>query len=119
MVDIMTHLHQYIPAVTSLQQRSISTGTTCTEEKARIHHILVGGDQLTAARARSAIKGKVNSQTPSKRLSGIVPVAEDWHAKANFLGVSHNCLYVICTSNTKDFYTHLPSTVDLEVLLQY
>ncbi len=59
-----------------------------TEEKARFHPILLGEDQLTAARTRATKKAKVNSQTPSKRLSGIVPAAEDWHAKANFLGVS-------------------------------
>ena len=37
---------------------------------------------------RGAIKAEVNSQTPSKGLSGIIPIVEDWHAKANFLGVS-------------------------------
>ena len=42
-----------------------------------------GGDQLTVIRARSAIKMKVNSHTPSKKLCGIIPVVEDWHAKAN------------------------------------
>ena len=35
------------------------------------------------ARTRRAIKAKVNSQTPSKRLSGIVLVVEDWHANWN------------------------------------
>ena len=46
-------------------------------------------NQLTAARVRAAIKGKMNGHTHPQALSGIVPVAEDWHAKANFLSVSN------------------------------
>ena len=87
MVDIMEHLHQYVPTAKYSEEKFISTGEKVLEEKAKFHPILVGGDQLTVARARSAIKVKVNSHTPSKRLSGIIPVVEDWHAKANFLGV--------------------------------
>lgn len=88
MVEIMAHLHQYVPSLEYSECKKISSGETVMEEKARFHQILVGGDQLTAARARSAMKVKVNSHTPSKKLLGIVPVVEDWHAKANFLGVS-------------------------------
>ena len=89
MVEIMTHLHQYIPSVSSCQERRISSGEVVKEESASFYPILVGGDQLTAARARSAIKGKMNGHTHSQTLSGMIPVTEDWHAKANFLGVSH------------------------------
>ena len=88
MVDIMAYLHQYVPSINCSEKKVISTGETILEEKAKFHQILVGGDQLTVVRARSAIKVKVNSHTPSKKLSGIIPVVEDWHAKANFLGVS-------------------------------
>ncbi len=66
------------------------------EESASFYSILVGGDQLTAARARSAIKGEMNGHTHPQALSGIVPVA--WHAKANFLGVS-NIIHFISFSN--------------------
>lgn len=38
----------------------------------------MGGDQLTVARARTAIKVKVNSETLTKKQSGIIPVVEDW-----------------------------------------
>ena len=91
MVDIMTHLHQYVPTLSSSHD-CIITGETVKEERAAIHSIIIGGDQFTVARTRGAIKAKVNSQTLSKRLSGIIPVVEDWYAKANFLGVSA-CLY--------------------------
>ena len=90
MVDIMTDLHQYVPMVSTTQERAISSGATVTEEilSATFHPIIIGGDQLTAARARSAIKSKMNGHTHSQTLSGLVPAAEDWHAKGNFLGVS-------------------------------
>ena len=57
-VDIMSHLHQCVPAISSAQEATISTGETVLEERTVLHPILVGGDQLTVARARAAIKGK-------------------------------------------------------------
>ncbi|SMN01814.1 hypothetical protein SPONN_106 [uncultured Candidatus Thioglobus sp.] len=36
---------------------------------------------------RSAQKARMNSESPADKFCGIVPVAEDWHIKANFLGV--------------------------------
>ena len=88
MSAILTHLHQYVPCITYTESKTYSNGETETIEKAKIHSILLGGDQLTAARARHSIKAKLNSQTPEKQLIGIIPVMEDWHTKANFLGVS-------------------------------
>ena len=89
MVDIIGHLHQYVPSMTFNEQRHISTGEIVSEECARLHPILIGGDQVTVVRARSAIKIKLNSQSPCRRLSGAIPVIEDWHAKVIILEVSH------------------------------
>ena len=47
---------------------------------------LVGGDQVTVARIRGAQRIRGNSET-SQRLEGILPVAEDLHAKMCFLEV--------------------------------
>ena len=88
MITILTQLHKYIPQSTYCVERAVSTGVVEKIEKANMRQTLLGGDQLTAARARSAIRGKMNAQTPEKVLVGIVPVIEDWHTKANFLGVS-------------------------------
>jgi hypothetical protein len=85
MVDIMAHLHQYVPRV------DLSEGTTSgykSSEHVWFHKVLVGGDQLTAARARSSKMHMANGQTPYQRLEGLIPVAEDWHTKACLLGVS-------------------------------
>jgi len=84
----VTQLHKYIPQSTYCVERAVSTGVVEKIEQAKMRQILFGGDQLTVARAKCAIKGKMNSQTPEKSLVGIVPVIEDWHTKANFLGVS-------------------------------
>ena len=50
----------------------------------QFYKILVGGDQLTAARARSSKKHMINANTPQVRLEGLVPMVEDWHSKACF-----------------------------------
>ena len=88
MIEILTQLHKYVPQSAYCVERAVSTGVVEKLEKANMRQTILGGDQLTAARARSAIQGKMNAQTPQKSLLGIVPVIEDWHTKANFLGVS-------------------------------
>ena len=49
---------KYVPSVPYS-----STGVVTTKEKASMHRIVVGGDQLTAARIRATQKGKLNGQT--------------------------------------------------------
>ena len=71
MAAILTHLHQYVPCITHTESKVYSNGETETIEKAKVHSILLGGDQLTAARARHSIKAKTNSQAPAKQLIGI------------------------------------------------
>lgn len=85
---ILQHLHQYVPCVPYTERRIVSNGEEEVIERAKFHPILLGGDQLTTSRARHSIKSKINSQTPLKQLRGIIPVMEDWHTKANVLGVS-------------------------------
>lgn len=58
------------------------------ENSVRFHHILVGGDQVTAVRALSSQKVRRNSKTPLDQLQGIAPVCEDWHARVMLLQVS-------------------------------
>ena len=57
-----------------------------------LHKKLFGGDQLTAACVRGAQLAMSNNKTAMKQLEGAIPVIEDWHTKANFLGVSYNKL---------------------------
>lgn len=61
------------------------------------HKLLLGGDQLTVARCRSAQHGRSNEVTPSEQLKGFVPCVEDWHAKQCLLEV-HACMHHSCTA---------------------
>ena len=91
MVDIMSHLHQYVPTVTYMDNISISDEEESVLQvpHAIFHKILFGGDQLTAARARGAQKIRMNSISPKTRLEGLIPCTEDWHTKLNLLGVNY------------------------------
>ena len=65
MGEIMSHLHQYVPAQEFTEEVSLpNTGGMVPVQKAVIHSILFGGDQLTAAQAREAKRIKINSITP-------------------------------------------------------
>ena len=89
MVQIMTQIHDYAPTK-CYQEEFIVPGTDeiLHIPKARVHPVLFGGDQLTAARARGAKNAKVNSFDPCLGFDGLIPIAEDWHTRLNFLGVS-------------------------------
>ena len=86
MIEIMRILHGYVPTK-RCDRTYIYEGREITIPKAIVHAILLGGDQLTAARARGAKKAKVNSVDPELRFEGLIPVAEDWHTRLNLLCV--------------------------------
>ena len=90
MVAIMAHPHQYAPVVEQVEVHIASIDKTVQVTTARTCHILVGSDQLTAARARGAQKANVNSLTPSSKLEGLVPMVEDWHTKVTLLTVGYS-----------------------------
>ena len=88
MIEIVRHLHQYVPVIEHEEDQVIpSIGETVKVPKAQFSPLLLAGDQLTAARVRGAKKAKVSDDAPSTRLEGIIAVAEDWHTKMNFVGV--------------------------------
>ena len=73
MIDIMTHIHQYVP-------RNSSGGFV---------PIFFGGDQLTRERANGALGARLQSSTPLGRLEGVIPKIEDWHALVCFYQVGY------------------------------
>ena len=83
MIDIMEEFHQYVPTVTD--------DTDDAPQKSAEHKILFGGDQLTAARARGCRDLRLNSDSITGRLQGLVPVAEDWHTSVTLLSVCKCC----------------------------
>ena len=77
-----------------------STGETINLKMSESHKLLFGGDQLTAVRARSAIRNVANGDSTSTKLLGLVPVIEDWHTKMTLLVVCH----IIIKINFNTFY---------------
>ena len=59
-------------------------------ELSLVHLFLSGGDQMTCARIRGSQRIRSNSERRIDRLTGIVGVTEDWHAKMCFMGVRTN-----------------------------
>jgi L1 cell adhesion molecule like protein len=89
MIDIMSHLQQYVPTDTTEDE----VLNPFTNEPFKVHidkfyHILFGGDQLTVERAIGSKKERFNEARGIERLDGLLPVVEDWHAKVAFLKVS-------------------------------
>lgn len=85
MVEILQDLQRYIPIA-----------STEGGKKTSFHQVIFGGDQLTAKRARSAIRIRDNSISDVDRLQGFVPASEDWHTKVVFLEVSSSNNIVMC-----------------------
>lgn len=87
MVDILSSLQQYVPTKEATFTVDIPEVGTTEMKVENMHKILLGGDQLTAERARAACRVRQNSQHPAGRLEGTIPVAEDWHTKVCFMEV--------------------------------
>lgn len=92
----MEELHDYVPTVTTTAMVDVDDNEEVEVIYDDFHHILVAGDQLTAARARGSQRIRKCGQRPRERLEGVLPVCEDWHAKVVLLGVSFPVLHV-CT----------------------
>lgn len=59
MINIASHVHQYVPMIEYQNQTRITSNNTTvdvTEDNSVLHSILFGGDKLTAARLRGANK---------------------------------------------------------------
>ena len=96
MVCILDHIHQYIPMLEQEQRVQV---TPSSDEDVlrdhRFHRVLLGGDQLTVARARSCQRGRGNSDSGMSKLSGVIPIAEDWHTAVILLTVSAYTSYCV------------------------
>ena len=88
MVELLSHLYQYVPVKEYTHQKFIPSRNEYVDyTNAVVHGTLLGGDQLTAARASGALKAMANAATPVKQLSGLIPVIEDWHVEVIILEV--------------------------------
>ena len=87
MCHIMDNLHKYVPSLAYEKKVKLPSGHEITVNDAILCEILLGGDQLTVARARSSIAVRANHETMEEKLRGLVPVIEDWHSRMTFLKV--------------------------------
>lgn len=91
MVAIVSEAHHYVPGIEYTARKILESRNEQEEVAvpgAVYHHLFFGGDQLTAARVRSAQKHMCNADTPRKRLVGFHAMIEDWHTKLTFMEVS-------------------------------
>ena len=89
MISILDHLHKYVPTLTSTETVAAPhTNAPVTVIADHFHHVLFGGDMVTAKRARGAQGIRENSNRGKDRLEGLVPIVEDWHAKMTLICVS-------------------------------
>ena len=83
---IMEELHKYVPSTPTVTTVALC-GETLEHRDTNQHKILLGGDQLTAARARGAQALRCNHGTCEDRLVGLIPTVEDWHTRVILLQV--------------------------------
>ena len=100
MISILEHSQGYVPATAVNREVTLPSGETMEYTEQHYAVTLIGGDQLTVARARGAQKIRSNSFKSEDRLDGLLPVAEDWHSKMCLLQVTRLVNYLI-----SKFYT--------------
>ena len=98
MLNILDHVHTYVPSK-CIQRRKIVplTGEVVDFNDREFTTTLIGGDQLTAARARCTqlIRSNNYCHLNIDSLAGLLPVAEDWHAKLFLLQVYITIIIVL------------------------
>ncbi len=87
MIDILEHIQQYVPVKEIQRERSVpGRGKLIVNDQLYLT-IPVGGDYLSVVRARGSQLIRSNSECSRDKLEGMLPVAEDWHAKLCLLEV--------------------------------
>ena len=59
--------------------------------------MLLGGNQLTAARTQTAQRASINSDLHTNAVHGLVPFASDWHAEFNLIEVCTDSERIVLT----------------------
>ena len=70
-VDILEHIHQYVPKL----------------DNGQYYPLFFEGDQVTRERASGAQDAKLQSDEEGKKLLGVLPQVLDWHALVTFYQV--------------------------------
>ena len=87
MTEILEQLQTYVPSINC----EVTIPEMGVVQDKQFLTTLVGGDYLSVARCRGAQLIRSTSELMKHTLAGILPVAEDWHAKVCFIEVSGSC----------------------------
>ena len=79
--EMCSIMDKFVPCKTTLSNYTLPDGDVQSFVSEIFYQLLLGGDQLTAARCRGSAAAQCDSDTKKERLYGLVPVSEDWHAK--------------------------------------
>lgn len=88
MSKILHHLMKFVPTLPKEGSATLPNGSKLEYDDTEFFKILFGGDQLTAARIRGTQALRVTQDKAVDRLQGLLPVAEDWHARMALVDVS-------------------------------
>ncbi len=88
MSKILDHLMKFVPTLPKEGEISPPDASKVTFDDTRFFKILLGGDQLTAARVRGTQSLRVTQDKACDRLQSLIPVVEDWHSRMALLDVS-------------------------------
>ena len=88
MSKILEHFMQFVATVPKEGRVLLPNGSFLDYDNTRFFRILVGGDQLTAARIRGTQAQRHLQDKAVDRLEGVIPVVEDWHARMALMKVS-------------------------------
>lgn len=84
---IIEKMQKYVPKQDIVESTILPNGDIKRSNSQDMWEVLVGGDQLTAARIRGAQSIRINSHDALSKLRGVHPVVEDWHARLTLLKV--------------------------------
>ena len=91
MIKVLEKMHTYVPSKDVEREFKIPNeegpDSSIKVNDKKFTTLLVGGDQLTVARIHGVQMIRGNSVTSEERFEGLLPVAEDWHAKVCLLEV--------------------------------
>lgn len=87
MCKFIDTIHKYVPALMKKTQETMDDGDILERIDFMAWNTLLGGDQLTVARARGAASIRAGHDSPKERLCGLVPTIEDWHCRMTLMKV--------------------------------
>jgi len=87
MSHVLEHYMQFVPKVEASGFILLPSGEKVEYDNTKFNAKLLGGDQLTAVRVRSAQALRDTLDSATQRFEGLIPVIEDWHARTILLQV--------------------------------